>query len=862
MKRLFSLFVIALPLVLVSCKPELDFVEGTLRPGTAAGSLSGGNISLDFTSTAGSASVDLKASGKWTASFVNDRARDWCSLSASEGKRGVATITVSVKENSDYDQRSASINFVCGDLKRTVVVTQKQKDALLLTTNRYSIGASGGVVSVEVKSNIPFKYTVSETARSWISFAGTKGLTSSVLMFSVAENDDVRGREGTISITSDAGNEIVTVSQEGTEPALVVGRDRYELTAAAQEISIDVQSNIDVTMELPSGCGWITESSTKSMSTNTFHLTVAENEEFVERSCRILFRSAEWNMEQEVTIVQQAAEPLIIIGTGLYQMEAAGGDLSVEVQSNLDVEMVIPSDCGWVHEIPTKALKTTVFNLSVDENESFADRSCQLLFRSSVLGIEEPVTIEQKAAEPQIIIGTGVYELDASGGDLSVEVTSNFGVTVEIPDTCAWIKAVGTKSMTTKTFGFTVEANTTHEERVGSILFHNESLGITESVKVVQSQKDAVIISEHLVNMPAEGGIVEVRVGHNIDYDVNIRPNWIKLVDTKSFTTDVLQFAVEPNTWVEPREGLIQFFSHAGTDTLIIRQDCEKKYVKVISPDPPVLSYEGGTLEVVLEHNSYGFRDGQAYFENEGNAVVGDNYLFNVGARRCIRDTPNQSRMIVPYTRNNLRRERHGTMYILDYHDYTKCIDSVVFTQPPAPILTSGDGVFLPREKSSFSFRVAVDSPDKVRVEYTASWIHALGNGVKDKETEFRWEADANPDGAMREAEIKVYLVEGGWPDVFHVRQEGSGLSVSVTYSASQTVKVPFIAGTFREYGTVNWGDGQTQAYTDGASHRYSSSGKHTVTFKSDRMQYIDWAEVSQFENGMRIDFSNIKGGK
>ena len=151
MKLRFWISALVLLLALVGCKPELDFLEGSLRPGRAEALLSGGNVSLNFPSEAGSASVDLSASGAWTAAFVNDRAKDWCTLSTSEGKRGTATITVSVKENTDYDDRSATIRFTCGDLNRTINVTQKQKDALLVTGTRFDVGQDGGKIAVEVK---------------------------------------------------------------------------------------------------------------------------------------------------------------------------------------------------------------------------------------------------------------------------------------------------------------------------------------------------------------------------------------------------------------------------------------------------------------------------------------------------------------------------------------------------------------------------------------------------------------------------------------------------------------------------------------------------------------------------------------
>lgn len=753
-------------LFLSACKSEIDFVEGSLRPGPAEASFSGGNLSVNFSSSAGSASVDLTASGSWTASFVNDRAKDWCSISTSEGGRGKATITVSVKENPDYDQRSASINFVCGDVKRTIVVTQKQKDGLLVTSKRLDVDQPGGRITVEVKANVSFDYAVSDNAKSWIRPVGTKALTSSVLSFDVAANETVEKREGEIIVTASTGSEVVKVYQAGETATLVLSKNQYDLTSEAQEITVEVQHNVDVVMEIPTDCDWIVESKTKSMSTSSFHLVVSENETFTSRSCRLKFRSPSANLTEEVVV-------------------------------------------------------------------------------------------EQAAAVPQLFIGEGVYEFDAEGSDLSIDVTSNFGVTVSVPDTCSWIKIVGTKALATKTWQFVVEENETTAERSGVIVFSNASLGIKEQVVIRQRQQNAVIVSEKYFEIPAEGGQVEVQVSHNIEYWIHISKGWIHQMETKSMTTDVLHFAVDANDDLYAREGMVMIGSERGIDTLLFVQDHEAYWLRLKSPESRELSPDGGVLTLVLEHNPYGFRDVQCNFLNENNAVFGDDFVFPLGYGNCVRDHPRQTTVTMQYIENPLRRVRKG--YVILRAFGSDEADTLVFTQPPLTILTSDAEVFIPADATEFSFRVAGTNPDAYRVEKGAfsNWIQLTGTKPEGEETVYRWKAEANSGRAMRAVDIKIYPVKGGWPDVFRICQEGSGLSISVTYSSPQ-VKAPAIYGPYREHSTIWWGDGTSQPFADGATHNYSGSGRHTVTVRTNRMEYIDWAEVSSFENGMHIDFSKI----
>ena len=1037
MKRLLSLFFLVFVLTLPSCKSEFEFVEGSLRPGTAEATLSGGNVTMNFPSSAGSASVELNASGDWTATFVNDRATDWCSVSKESGGRGVAGISVSVRENTDYEQRSATINFTCGDLRRTIVVTQKQKEAILVTSNRVDVGKDGGRISIEVKANVTFDYAVSDNAKDWIRAVRAKSLTTTTLLFDVTANDGVEKREGEIVVSGSAGREVVKVYQEGETPTLVVSRNNYDLTCDAQEIRVEVQHNVDVKLEIPSGCDWLRETSTKSMSTSTFSLTVDENEAFSERSCELRFKASALNMEEKVvvrqaaavpqlfigegvygfgveggdlsidvtsnfgisvevpdtcswiknvttkgmttetfnftieendtfanrsgvilfhneslgitetvTVRQAAAEPQIIIGEGvyefgveggnlsidvlsnfgisvevpdtcswikvvgtkgmtaknfnftieendtyadrsgvilfhneslgitekiiilqegeapqliigktLYEIEAEGGSLSIEVTSNLGLTVTVPDSCSWIKSMTTKTLSVRSFDFVVEENEAFAGREGVIIFANEAQGITETVTVRQAAAEPQIIIGEGVYEFGVEGGDLSIDVQSNFGISVEVPDTCSWIKVVGTKGMTTKNFNFTIEENDTYADRSGVILFHNESLGITEKVVVRQRQKDAIVVSNKYFEVPGEGGQVEVRIDHNIDYRLYFEDSWIRQVDTKGLTTDVLLFDIKANDGLYAREGRVQIKSARQTDTLVFHQDHPAYFVRVLSPESRELDTDGGQLVLELEHNPYGFRYTQLVPLNPEES--GERFVFMIPQTHS--DSPTRTTATVGYTANKLRETRYASLVLFNFNDTQ--VDTLRFFQPPVPILTSDSLVFIPSAASDFSFRVAGTSTSQYSIEKNASWLKMDHVETKDGELEYHWKANANPNAAMRMAKISIYPTKGGWPDVLQICQEGGGLSFSVTYS-SRKVIAPALYGTFREYSTIWWGDGRRQTFTDGATHTYSGSGKHTITVETNRMKFIDWAEVSSFEDGMHIDFSNIAGRK
>ena len=607
MKRLLSLFFLVFVLTLPSCKSEFEFVEGSLRPGTAEATLSGGNVTMNFPSSAGSASVELNASGDWTATFVNDRAKEWCSVSKESGGRGVAGSSVSVRENPDYEQRSATINFTCGDLRRSIVVTQKQKEAILVTSNRVDVGKEGGRISVEVKANVTFDYAVSENAKEWIRAVRAKSLTTTTLLFDVTANDGVEKREGEIVVSGSAGREVVKVYQEGETPTLVVSRNSYDLTCDAQEIRVEVQHNVDVQLEIPSGCDWLRETSTKSMSTSTFSLTVDENEAFSERSCELRFKASALNMEEKVVVRQAAAVPQLFIGEGVYEFGVEGGDLSIDVTSNFGISVEVPDSCSWIKNVTTKGMTTETFNFTIEENDTYADRSGVILFHNESLGITESVTVLQEGDAPQLIIGSRLYEIDAEGGSLSVEVKSNLGLTVTVPDSCSWIKSMTTKTLSVLSFDFVVEENEAFAGREGIIVFANEAQGIMETVTVRQAAAEPqIIIGDGVYEFGVEGGDLSIDVQSNFGISVEVPDtcSWIKVVGTKGMTAKNFNFTIEENDTYADRSGVILFHNESLgiTEKIIILQEGEAPQL-IIGKTLYEIEAEGGSLSIEVTSN-------------------------------------------------------------------------------------------------------------------------------------------------------------------------------------------------------------------------------------------------------------------
>ena len=358
------------------------------------------NTLSSFTEDGGKGTISFTASEAWTAEVINTRADSWVSIHPTSGGAGEANITVTTEPNDTPDDRSATIVIKSGTVEKTVKISQKQQDALTVTAATFEVGNEGGEIDIEVKANIDFEYEIDEAAKEWIEYKGTRAIETSTLTFAVAENDDVEKREAKINIKSGEFNETITIYQAGAEPTLVISQSEYAVPSVGETIVVEVASNVDVTVELPADADWISESTTRSVSTNTFYFDIAANEEYDQRTAEIKFSNADKGLSEVVTIVQ-AQKDAIVIAEDSYSVSGQGDAIEIAVGHNVEFDIEI--DVDWISQSQTRALETSTLIFNVAQNETDAERSGTITFTSKDNDeISQVITVKQEAGASKI----------------------------------------------------------------------------------------------------------------------------------------------------------------------------------------------------------------------------------------------------------------------------------------------------------------------------------------------------------------------------------------------------------------------------------------------------------------------------
>lgn len=184
---------------------------------------------------------------------------------------------------------------------------------MTLSADKFEVDALGGNIEIEVKANVKYTYSISEEAQKWISYEGSRALTTSYLKFKVAVNDTDQNREGTIILTDGTLSEVVTVYQKVSGPTIVISKKEYTISSEGEMIQVEVSANVDVEVQMPDA-DWISENKSRAFSTHTYYFEVAANDTYDSRSAEIIFRNRDNNLEEKVIVNQLQRNAIVLAG--------------------------------------------------------------------------------------------------------------------------------------------------------------------------------------------------------------------------------------------------------------------------------------------------------------------------------------------------------------------------------------------------------------------------------------------------------------------------------------------------------------------------------------------------------------------
>jgi hypothetical protein len=166
-----------------------------------------------------------------------------------------------------------------------------------------------------------------------------------------------------------------------------------------------------------------------------------------------------------------------------------------------------------------------------------------------------------------------------------------------------WASCSPNSGSGTTTVTLTVDKNTNTSSRNTSLTVTAGSK--TQTIQIVQKQKDALILTKNLEAFPNTGGSSTIELKSNISYNVTVpvTASWLTLTQTKAMSTYEYSLVVSQNQTLSSRSAKIVFKDKASnlSDTLVVFQDGPDQIS--LTTKNYYISKEGTTINVELTYN-------------------------------------------------------------------------------------------------------------------------------------------------------------------------------------------------------------------------------------------------------------------
>ena len=410
MKRLFYLLMM-LSCTLWSCSKSdgsIDDPDDPDNPDTPT------NVTLDisvsdlvFEAEGGEKEFTIYCNSDWT--ITNES--EWCKTTVNQGN-GNSKIIVTVGVYSEMEDRNTNLTIKAGNITKVLTVTQKDGDAIILSKDKFDIPEEGGNVTVEVKSNIQYEVSIPSQFQNWIKHEPeTKAITVKNFTFTILENKEYEKREGYIVFNGNSLKDTVHIYQTAAR-ILILSKDTYNISSAKKSIEVELKSNVNYSISIPSSAShWIKLLETKAIRTDKIYFEIEENTTYDNRSAQVFIKDKNSSL-CDTLYINQLQQNALILSQKQYEVLAGGEQISIEVQSNIDYEIIIPKTVQeWIEQMPqSKALTKSMINLEVKPNPTDDVRSAQIFIKDKNSTLSDTVQVTQAAKG--IYIGDIIFETE------------------------------------------------------------------------------------------------------------------------------------------------------------------------------------------------------------------------------------------------------------------------------------------------------------------------------------------------------------------------------------------------------------------------------------------------------------------
>ena len=154
---------------------------------------------------------------------IPDECKEWIKHVSTKALNS-KTYTFSIAGNETYDNREGSITFKQknGANSTTISIQQAQTDYLEVAQEEYTVDIEGGIITIDVTSNVEYDVFISSEAQSWLHRVETKGINNNTINIAVAPGAENTDRLGEIYVRYKEFEHRISIHQYSYEASTII----------------------------------------------------------------------------------------------------------------------------------------------------------------------------------------------------------------------------------------------------------------------------------------------------------------------------------------------------------------------------------------------------------------------------------------------------------------------------------------------------------------------------------------------------------------------------------------------------------------------------------------------------------------
>lgn len=403
----------------------------------------------------------------------------------------------------------------------------------------------------------------------------------------------------------------VSCSKDDVVPELKIpaGSEDYftksmDFDSPSGEKKLTFTSNVAWTVSV-SGSTWLSVTPTSGEAgTNTLTVKADENTTYDDRNAVITLTAGD--SIRRVFVNQKQLDALTLT-SDRFEVPVEGGEVKIEVKSNINFEAVIPTEYqSWIHKpATTRGLTSSTLVYKIDKSEEYDKREGKIIIKGN--GKEETVSIYQ-TGEGILTLTQNEFNINSTEQEIDIEISSNFDYTVDMPDV-DWISEITaqTRGISTHTLRLAISENQDYDGRSAKIKIYDKNSDLSEEVTINQAEGGAILIlTQHEYELSSSAQEIDIEISSNFDYTVDMPDvDWIKeaTAKTRGISTHTLKLAISENKGYDSRSAKIKIYDKNSDASEEVTINQNQKDALIIDKKEYSYDEKGGSIEVDVNSN-------------------------------------------------------------------------------------------------------------------------------------------------------------------------------------------------------------------------------------------------------------------